>query len=1030
MKRYILFGILLLASGVLYAQAVVTGIVTDSRTQEPMPGVTVMSSDKKGVMTDYAGAYSISVAEGSSLTFSFMGYASQTVQISGRQVVNISLSEDAQEMETIVVVGVAVKKSDLTGAVSSVSSKELEEKPVTTINEAIQGRMAGVFVNAASKPGDDAKIKIRGTNTIRKDGYDPIYVVDGLVLESFKGGFNAINVNDVASVQVLKDASATALYGSRGANGVVLVTTKKGRAGQGRVTYDTWVGVQTFAKNVKMMDTRQLYQLRKDSWINGYVQLNGDQYLNDWIVEKLDDGFDVFARYEKEAYRDNKNYDWVKEVTQPGLQQDHALSFSGGTEKGSYFLSFNYSDQDGLVKNTGLTKYSGRINAEQEIKPWLRVGTNTTFQRTVQDKVDDYVLENAWKANPMFAISDTVLTLDYQARFNENHFNPIRSLMIKKQDIRNRFLSNSYINISPIEGLNIRTSFAIDFMTEARFEFTPQEVYESIRYGSDGAANHARDHRTMWQWDNSISYDKSFGKHRINALLSTSASCIDHDWTEVGVTGFNTSQFLYKSLGAAYKTDRHRVSSEWVTATMMSYVARGTYSFADRYHFTGTLRADGSSKFIDGKRWGVFPAGSFKWDVLKEAFIPSQNIFSDLGLRLGYGVVGNQNVDDYRFQNLYDTRISNGTATYVPNEYMGNPNFTWEKQQQGNLGLDMAFLNHRIRFTVDAFLIYNKDLLLAHEVNKSTGYRMILENVGTIENKGVELSLNANLVRKADFEWNAALTFSLDRNKVSALYGRNPAMHNIEDGQVKKDNNLFVGEARNTLYMWKTGGIAQADDFSTDAEGRRLFRGQLVDYAPDGKYVKNYIWSSVNVSPGDLFPVDANGDGTITEDDRVIVGSTDPKFYGGFSTDASWKGISINAVFTYAYGAKKLSPYYESLMGSTGSSSATVDLVDRWTPQNPDAKFPRPIAGFDYPHFTTGQMDFSVQEASFLRLSALTLAYTFPKNLTDKVKLSNLRLYFTGSNLFCLTPYKGYDPEMGDWYPATRMYVFGLNLSF
>jgi TonB-linked SusC/RagA family outer membrane protein len=534
----------------------------------------------------------------------------------------------------------------------------------------------------------------------------------------------------------------------------------------------------------------------------------------------------------------------------------------------------------------------------------------------------------------------------------------------------------------------------------------------------------------MWQWDNSVSYDKSFGQHRINALFSTSASRIDHDWTQVGATGYNTSLFSYKSLGAAYKTDRHSVSSEWTTSTMLSYVARGTYSFADRYHFTGTLRADGSSKFIAGKQWGVFPAGSFKWDVLKEDFIPAQNIFSDLGVRIGYGVVGNQNVEDYRFQTLFDTRIANGTATYVKNEYMGNVNFTWEQQRQGNLGLDMAFLSNRLRFTADAFLIQNKDLLLAHQVNQSTGHKMILENVGTIENKGVELSLNAGIVRSADFEWNASLTFSLDRNKVTALYGRTDHMYNINDGQVQKENNLFVGEARNTLYMWKTGGIAQADDFSTDEQGRRLFRGQLVDYDPDGKEVENYLWSSLNVNPGDLYPLDVNGDGTVNENDRTIVGSTDPKFYGGFATDVAWKGISLSAVFTYSYGAKKLSPYYESLMGSTGSSAATVDLLDRWTPENTGAMMPRPIAGFDYPHYSPGQMDFSVQDASFLRLSALTLAYTFPKGVLDRVKLSNLRLYFTGSNLFCLTPYKGYDPEMGDWYPATKMYVFGLNVSF
>ncbi|MDR1225350.1 MAG: TonB-dependent receptor [Prevotellaceae bacterium] len=1027
-KVYILLSLLLLTSSILHAQAVITGKVVDDRTQEPMPGVTVTSSDKKGAITNANGGYSISVGEDAALTFSFIGYESQVVKVAGQTVIDISMQEGAQEIETIVVVGAAVKKSDLTGAVGSVSSKVLEEKPVTTINDAIQGRVAGVFISSASKPGDDSKIQIRGTNTINSEG-NPIYVVDGLVMDGFGSGFNSINVNDVASIQVLKDASATALYGSRGANGVVLVTTKKGRAGVGKVSYDAWFGIQQFANKPAKMNTKQLYELRKDAYVNGYVSLNGEEFVNEYIEDIIEGTSTVFAPYEKAAYASNANYDWLEEVTQPGFQQDHSLSFTGGSEKNSYFLSFNYSSQDGLVKETGLTKYTGRINAEQEIKPWLKVGTNSSFIHTDDKRVDDGVLQKAWNANPMLAIDPTLPTLNYQDIFDQNYFNPIRSLMVDDDRARNRMLSNSFLNINPVEGLNIRTSFAIDYMQENRFKYTPRSIYEAIRYSQDGQAEHTRDSRMVWQWDNSITYDKTFGKHKINALFGTSATRTDRDYTYATGKGFGTDLLSYHRLNSAYKTAEHSIGSEFVTSTLMSYILRANYGFDERYLLTVTTRFDGSSKFAEGKQWGVFPSVSGAWDIAKEAFMQDQQIFSNLKLRLGYGVVGNQGIPDFSFRTLYDATVSNEQVSFTPQGRRGNPDVTWEKQQQGNLGLDMAFLDNRIQLTVDAFIIKNKDLLMTHSLPATTGFKEVVENIGAIENKGVEFSLNANILRKKDFNWNFAATLSLDRNKVTQLYGDKDVVYDIDENRnIKKEGNLFIGESRNTIYIWRTGGIAQVYDFSTDASGNALFQGNPVNFTKDGQPVNR--WNGRNVQPGDLYPQDANRDGVIDENDRVVIGSSDPKFYGGFSTDCSWKGISLNMVFTYSYGAKKLSPYYEGLIGSVGSSAASPDLLDRWTKTNTGAEFPRPITGFDYSHYTASNMDFSVQDASFLRLSALTLAYTFPSKLVNMVKLSSLRLYFTGSNLFCITPYKGFDPESGDWYPSTRMYVFGLNVSF
>ncbi|MDR0414706.1 MAG: TonB-dependent receptor [Prevotellaceae bacterium] len=1025
------------------AQGVISGRVTDAKTREPMVGVTVqVVGTTMGALTNPDGSYSITAAPDGSLSFQFMGYQPQTVKVDGRAVIDVSLSESAVDLDEVVVVGASFRKSDLTGAVSSVSSKTLEEKPVTTINEAIQGRVAGVFISQAAKPGDDASIKIRGTNSISTTT-DPIYVVDGLVMDNFGSGWSAINVNDVASVEVLKDASATALYGSRASNGVVLITTKKGKAGEGRVNYDSWVGIQQYAYVPSKMETKDLYELRRLAYINGYTTTafyeQDPNLLGRYIEQRIDNPSysGVFAPYERQSYNANKNYDWLKEITQTGIQQDHLLSFTGGTERNSYYLSFGYSNQKGLVKNTGLTKYTGRINAEQFIKPWLKVGTNTSFTRSDDTRVDDGTVQRAWNANPMLPVdaSEELLTLNYQGIYDQNSFNPIRSLAIANDRIRNRLLSASYVNLNPIAGLNVRSTFSIDYVEEARYKYTPKNIQEAIRYSQDGQAEHTLDHRTILQWDNTITYDKTFGDHRINLLAGTSATRNDRNYTYATGKGFGTDFFSYYRINSSYKTDQRDLGSEFSTSTLLSYIARANYNYADRYLLTATLRYDGSSKFMENNRWGTFPSFSAAWNATEEEFVKdildNQNVLNRLKLRAGFGMVGNQEIGDFAFRTLYDARVSNKEVSYAAQGRKGNPDITWEKQKQYNLGVDLDLLGNRIQLSADAFYIENKDLLMTHSLPATTGFNDIVENIGAITNKGVEVSVNAKVVKAGDFEWNVTATLSADKNEVTQLYGNKEVVYNFNaDRNLEKTGNLFLGESRNTIYILQTGGIAQAVDFTTDANGNTLFQGRPVRFTRDDETPVDR-WNGNRVNPGDLYPVDANSDGEITDADRVIIGSTDPKFYGGFSTELSWKGIALNAVFTYSYGAKKLSPYYEGLVNSVGSSAASTDLINNtWTVENTGAEFPRPIAGFDYPHYSASNMDFSVQDASFLRLSALTLSYTLPGSIVSKAGLSNVRFYATGSNLFCLTPYKGFDPEMGDWYPPTKMYVFGVNLSF
>lgn len=1014
---------------------IVDGTVTDASNSESLIGVSVVvKGTTLGTVTDFNGNYSLSVPSEGTLVFSYVGYGKQEIAVKNRKNIRVAMESNTQNLDEVVIVGASMRKSDLTGAVASVSSKVLEEKPVTSINQALEGRVAGVLINSAAKPGDDSSIKIRGINTIN-GATDPIYVVDGLVMDNFGGGFNSINLNDVASIEVLKDASSTALYGSRAANGVVLITTKKGKSGEGRVTYDGWLGVRSYANMPKKMNSKQLFDLRRDAAINSYkanYPNATDADLNTFIQNRVmtaynptnaaNGGF-VFGQYELDAYNNPnfKDYDWMDAVTRNGVEQNHVLSFTGGSDKGSFYLSFGYSDQEGMVQKLSDTKYTGRINADYNIKSWLKVGTNTSFARS-QSQIfnDDGVFDKARGANPMLPISKDILTLNYGDFYDQNYFNPLNTLEIDNNRTRNRFISSNFLNISPIKGLDIRTSFSVNYFEQSTFKYVPNDIQEAIRYAHHGEATHNRDERTMWQWDNTITYEKTFGLHRFNALVGSNMSKTDRNYTNVVVGGFDNNIFNYYNLGASNHIGNRSVGSDFTTSSLMAYLGRINYNYAGKYYLTATARYDGSSKFAAGNRWGFFPSFSGAWNVAEEEFMKGQSVFDQLKIRVGYGLVGNQEINDYSFVTHYTPRVTEGETTYVSDSNVGNKDISWEAQKQFNFGLDLGFLNNRIHVTADAFRILNQDLLMTREINNSIGFDTEVVNVGAIENKGVEFTVDVKAINTKDIQWNVSANISADKNKVTKLYGKNDYVLNYDaDRNLQKEGNLFIGQSRNTIYIWKTGGIAQASDME---------RLNKID------------WAGRRVNPGDLYPLDVSGpdgvpDGKIDDKDRVIVGSPDPKFYGGFSTDITYKGISLNAVFNYSVGGKKLSYLYESMVGSTGKGLASVDLLDRWTPENTGAKFPRPMMDdpsdqLSYNTFSASNMDFSVQNASFLRLSTLTLAYTFPQKLIHNLLLSNVRIYTTASNLFCITPYKGYDPEMGDWYPPTRMFVFGLNLAF
>ena len=998
------------------AQSVkIEGSVRNSQTDELLPGVNVMVKGASiGAMTNIDGAFSITVQKGSVLEFSFIGYEKQEYGVKGNAKIQVELNPVGIAMDEVIVVGASMKKSDLTGSVARVTDKTLQQIPTADLNTALQGKVAGVFIQNSAKPGEAASIKIRGNNSIQY-GTSPIYVIDGLLVDQ---GFEMLNPNDIATIDVLKDASASAIYGARGANGVVVITTKKGQKGKARVTYDGWYGSQSFSKEMPLINGSQLHDLRVEAYINEFNNTTNlpparrEKYIKDNFLSTTVPPNTIFTEDEMEAYLSGKTYNWLDAVTQNAYQQNHAVSFSGAGDKGSYFMSFNYNQQEGLMKNVSYERYTGKINLDQMVKPWLKVGTNTTFVYQVGHPVaDDNTFPVALRADPLLPISGEYWYMKYGTEESQSNNNPIRDLNVVRDANQARLMSSNFININPIKGLDIRSTFSIDYMSKEDYTYYSTETTQSYKASADGQAKHRKDKMLNWQWDNTVSYKTLIKeKHRISAVLGANMSYYSQNWNSLDVKGFGNDFFSYKAIAGASKKEDFGVNSDFWTYSMASVFLRAGYVYDSRYYVTFTGRYDGSSKFGTNNKWGFFPSVSASWNITGEEFMQSQNVINNLRLRVGYGLAGNQNIPNYGYQTLYDVRATLGTSALINWGRYGNPDLRWEKQKQINVGLDYGMFNDRLSFTLDLFHIDNEDLLMTISKSPSSGYLDQLANVGTLRNRGIEFSINATPIRTKDWNWNIGFNISADRNKIIKLDGQAQEIYKLggmSNNEIQTEGNLFVGESLNTIYMYLFDRIIQESDMD---------------------YVNSLELGSRTAQPGDILPLDRDHNGIINDKDRTVVGVKDPKFYGGIHTTVSWKGLELTLVGNYSYGAKKTSFLYNSLVTSDGRSAAHKDILNRWTPENTNTLIPRAYHAFS--GFGYGSTSLCLQDASFFRLSSATLAYTFPRKLINKIYLDNLRIYFTGSNLFTATKYKGFDPETGDWYPNTRMYVVGLNISF
>ncbi|WP_207434716.1 SusC/RagA family TonB-linked outer membrane protein [Sabulibacter ruber] len=1016
MKLALMLVVALVASLQAFAQGNVTvsGRVTDAA-GAGLPGVTVMlKGTSTAAPTDVEGNYSISVPNpAGTLVFSYIGYLPQEVPINNRTSINVTLASDQQTIDEVVVVGYGTQKAEaVTGSVASISGDALREVPSANISQALQGRLPGVeFSQSSSQPGANMQIRIRGTRSLSASN-DPLIVLDGI---PFPGSISDINPNDIQSVDILKDASATAIYGSRGANGVVLITTKGGKAGQKpQISYDSFVGVKTVFAKYPMMNGAEFVALRKAAGI----------YTN-----SLDEADDV-------------NTDWQDLLYRKGIQTNHNLGVSGGTENGRYNFNAGYYKEQGVIPSQQFTRYSVRGTLDQGVGKYIRVGftTNNTYNRSEGSNVGLYgVLSMSPIANPYNAdgtLKRTVrMPLDEQWVYTRDVVEDLQdSWLSQTRTMATYNTLYGEAKIPGVEGLKYRINLGLNYRQSQGGAYTGQGV-TSATPTTPSTASVSNSVTTDWTVENLLTYDRTFAdKHNINAVALYSASETSFNRSRIAARDIPSDAFQFYNLGlAAGEITVNPGDQQYRKTGLMSWMGRVMYSYDDRYMLTATVRSDGASVLAPGYKWHTYPAVSVGWNVARESFMEGISAINMLKLRVGYGRTSNQSIQPYATLGLLASRPYNfGPTNYQTGLYVSevpNPNLGWEFSKTWNYGLDFAVLNNRLSGTIEYYVTNTEDILLALPLPPTSGVNSYTANIGATQNKGIELSLNGVILDNLNgWTWEAGVNFYRNRNKIVSLAGE----QDRDEG-----NWWFVGQPINVIYDYERIGLWQEED---------PYRNILEPGGNVGmikvKYTGEY-----------------NPDGTPTRaigpQDRQIL-DVNPNFQGGFNTRVSYKGFDLSAVGAYQNGGILISTLY----GSSGylnmmSGRRGNVKVDYWTPENTDARYPKPggLMSGDNPKYgsTLGYFD-----ASYLKIRTISLGYNFDNNAWLKgVGVNRLRLYVTAQNPFVMfSPYhreSGMDPEtnsyanenaavtdayrprlltIGTNAPATRSYLVGLNVTF
>ena len=1011
--RFLITAAFAVATTVASAQKI-TGKVVDATTGESIIGATVKYGTASGVITDVDGAFAIDVKKlPVKLSISYTGYRQQEITVyDDEESINVKLAEKRKVLDEVVVIGYGTQnRTQLTGSVTSVKSDIFEKSLSTSLDGALGGQVAGLNVTAASgQPGAASSIRIRGGNSVNASN-EPLYVVDGFIyfkdseggntglgaIESSLNPLSTINPNDIESIEVLKDVSATAIYGSRGANGVIIVTTKKGKAGdkKAHINYGFSAGVSIVGKKLDLLNASEWAQYQKDYWSNkgGYT---------DEQISAL-----------------GKGTDWQDAVLRTAFQQNHELSINGASDKSRYAFSVNYTDQDGVIVNSGFDRYNFHANVEWDLQKNLKFGFNATYGRsrqrgltTTQSAVFNSSPYSAGITNSfVYALLMPPVISVYNADGSYNFVNPYEYAYFAIGD----HAANPLYDLKESVAENIDnyllssvwTSYRIgDFLLKASVGYNNDKItqnyfsgaYTSLGLATEGVGGIGNRNSDIWQQEYTVSYNKQIDNDNdIDALVGYTKQNTASNFSSIRTNHFTNETLKHNNLGDG--SGIYPPVTGISESSLNSLIARVNYTFRNRYNATATLRADNSSRFAKSHRWGYFPSLGLSWNVEQEKFLASVKAIDNLKVRLSGGVVGNQEISDYAFSTSYSTGSYAGSSSYAKGN-ASNDNLKWETTASYNLGFDLGLLKNRINIVFDVYYKKTSDLLLDVPMGFSSGVKTQLQNVGNVVNKGVELAIDGTLINKRRISWTVSANIAHNSNSITDMGTSNNIIQGSDNQQI-----LRRGEALGSFYGLEFAGIVQQDE---DVSKLPTINGQTP-------------------KPGDVKFVDADHNNVINSDDRQILGSIQPKLTYGLSSQFTYRGFDASVSFAGNYGSKLYNALGRRLEQTGDSYNVLSTVKDSWTAANGGNTLP--LAS------TTRQLSYIdsryVQSSSYLKLKNITVGYRLPLPKSFPV---GVRVYATASNLFTITPYKGFDPEVSSGtdsgaYPSSRTFVAGVNFT-
>ncbi len=966
-----------------FAQKItVTGQVKDATNETVIGASVIEKGTTNGTMTDIDGKFSLSVSSKAILTITYIGYKSQEIAIKGNTPLNLVLHENSEMLDEIVVIGYgSVKRKDVTTSVATVSTKDLDERPMISAAAAIQGKAAGVnVIQPNGEPGAGMVVRIRGNSSINASN-DPLYVVDGVPMTEI----NFLSPNDIESMQILKDASSAAIYGSRASNGVVLITTKSGAKGEAKISFSAQAGITKVRDKMESLNVAQYKDLMDEI---------GSINLPDGLKDETD---------------------WFKETYRTGQTQNYQLSVSNGTDKMKYLISGGYTKEDGIIKVAFYERYNLRANLENQIRSWLKVSTNLAYS----DYSSNGIISGQG-ANRAGVVLSVINTPTYAKIWDENkpsqYYNnfyganvthPLEN-MSRTEDNKtnnNRLLGSATADITFSPNLKFKSSISIDrvYYKNTSFLDPIKTEYGRSQYGN---ATDNRSLSTILVFDNILTYDKSIKKHNFNVMAGSSGTTSKWSQTYQTVSHFENGDVKTLNAGNKVEQGNGTTASDWA---IMSYVGRVAYNFDSKYLVTANFRADGSSKLAPGSKWGYFPSISAAWRLSSESFMKDIKWVNDLKIRGGWGETGNQSgVGDYGYlqlrniarQNWWEAGKENALPITSPAN-MRNHELTWETTKQTNIGVDLTVLNNRLTFTADAYYKYTTNLLMEVPLGATASFDHIYRNEGEMENKGLEFGINSkNLVE--NFKWETDFNISFNKNKVKK-FDTKPAY----------------------FYPDAASGLGEYITKMTPGEPLGMFWG--------------YISDGVDPETGDIIYRDIDKSGNVTPSDKTYIGNPNPDFTFGFTNNLSYKGFNLNIFFQGSVGNDIYNLSRMETEGMYDAKNQSTSVLRRWKIPGQITDMPRAVASKD--NLKTSSR--FVEDGSFLRLKTLTLSYNFTGKLLKKWNITRLQPYFTAQNVLTLTHYKGFDPEVNQWggsalvqgidwgtYPQTKSYVFGVNVEF